>query len=380
MAAADDGARRRERHATRRPAVGCHAVSRPTRFAGVGMVTVLTMDVPDDAARARLGRRHVRRRPGLRLAHAHLHRHAALGRPAAAADAAPPRGTTLIHKLDTSDPSRTTYRGQRRGARLPAQPVLLSEHDGHLRVASTEEPDWWSPPDGGRAPVREPRDRARPSATAASRAAGWWTGSGSGERIHAVRFLGDRGYVVTFRQTDPLFALDLSDPAHPARARRAEDPRLLVLPAPDRRRPAHRHRPGGHRPGRARRGPRCRCSTSPTPRPRGASRSGRSTPTGRRPSRTTTPCSGGRRRACWWCRCRAGRPAGHAVPRRRGPGRGPRPPASPRSPACGTRRRRLWAPVRRSLVVGDALYTISDTGMLASDLDTLAPRGWAAFR
>jgi uncharacterized secreted protein with C-terminal beta-propeller domain len=39
------------------------------------------------------------------------------------------------------------------------------------------------------------------------------TGLGRGERIYAVRFLGDRGYVVTFRQVDPLYALDLRDPA-----------------------------------------------------------------------------------------------------------------------------------------------------------------------
>jgi Beta propeller domain len=32
---------------------------------------------------------------------------------------------------------------------------------------------------------------------------------------HAVRFMGPVGYVVTFRQTDPLYTLDLSDPAHP---------------------------------------------------------------------------------------------------------------------------------------------------------------------
>lgn len=33
-----------------------------------------------------------------------------------------------------------------------------------------------------------------------------------GERIFAVRFMGKQGYVVTFRQVDPLFVLDLSDP------------------------------------------------------------------------------------------------------------------------------------------------------------------------
>lgn len=35
------------------------------------------------------------------------------------------------------------------------------------------------------------------------------------ERIYSVRFEGETGYVVTFRQVDPLFTLDLSDPGHP---------------------------------------------------------------------------------------------------------------------------------------------------------------------
>jgi len=39
---------------------------------------------------------------------------------------------------------------------------------------------------------------------------------GVSERIYSTRFIGDRGYVVTFRRTDPLFVVDLSDPAHPA--------------------------------------------------------------------------------------------------------------------------------------------------------------------
>jgi uncharacterized secreted protein with C-terminal beta-propeller domain len=36
-----------------------------------------------------------------------------------------------------------------------------------------------------------------------------------GETIYAARFMGKRGYLVTFVQTDPLFTLDLSDPTHP---------------------------------------------------------------------------------------------------------------------------------------------------------------------
>ena len=40
-------------------------------------------------------------------------------------------------------------------------------------------------------------------------------GLGLTERIYSVRFMGPVGYVVTFRQTDPLYTVDLSDPAQP---------------------------------------------------------------------------------------------------------------------------------------------------------------------
>jgi hypothetical protein len=38
---------------------------------------------------------------------------------------------------------------------------------------------------------------------------------GAGEQIFATRFIGERAYVVTFRQTDPLFVVDLADPTDP---------------------------------------------------------------------------------------------------------------------------------------------------------------------
>lgn len=37
----------------------------------------------------------------------------------------------------------------------------------------------------------------------------------AGERIYSVRFLEDKGYVVTFKQVDPFFVLDLSNPEKP---------------------------------------------------------------------------------------------------------------------------------------------------------------------
>ncbi|MBT8137018.1 MAG: beta-propeller domain-containing protein [Gammaproteobacteria bacterium] len=44
------------------------------------------------------------------------------------------------------------------------------------------------------------------------------------EDIFAVRFLGERGYVVTFRQIDPLFSFDLADPLNPRLAGELELP------------------------------------------------------------------------------------------------------------------------------------------------------------
>ena len=35
------------------------------------------------------------------------------------------------------------------------------------------------------------------------------------ERVYSARFIGDTGYFVTFRETDPLFSVDLSDPENP---------------------------------------------------------------------------------------------------------------------------------------------------------------------
>jgi len=36
-----------------------------------------------------------------------------------------------------------------------------------------------------------------------------------GETIYSARFMGERGYLVTFKQVDPLFVIDLIDPRHP---------------------------------------------------------------------------------------------------------------------------------------------------------------------
>lgn len=55
--------------------------------------------------------------------------------------------------------------------------------------------------------------------------AGELTGLGKeGETIRSVRFVGDKGFVVTFLQTDPFYTLDLSDPANPGKVGELEIP------------------------------------------------------------------------------------------------------------------------------------------------------------
>lgn len=40
-------------------------------------------------------------------------------------------------------------------------------------------------------------------------------GLAKGERIYSARFMGDKAYMVTFRETDPLFVIDVANPADP---------------------------------------------------------------------------------------------------------------------------------------------------------------------
>jgi uncharacterized secreted protein with C-terminal beta-propeller domain len=83
----------------------------------------------------------------------------------------------------------------------------MSEYNGDLRIATT---DWaWNGQQGGNHLfVMRPRG-------AKLEVIGALRGLAKGERIYAGRMFGDKGYLVTFRQTDPLFTLDLRDPTHP---------------------------------------------------------------------------------------------------------------------------------------------------------------------
>jgi hypothetical protein len=353
--------------------VQCRDVLRPRAFSGPGLVTVLTVDLargvqPVDSDAIAADARVVYASPSSL--------YVATSRPPGVTPGGvvAPGGTT-IHKLDISGPAQTRYVASGHVPGVLLDQWSLSERNGVLRVASTSVPLLT----GG------PETESETSITTLAQRGGSLAllgrvgGLGRGERVYAVRYVDEIGYVVTFRQVDPLYAVDLSAPTRPVvrgelkiRGYSAylhpvgeglllgigqdatEDGRLQGTLASlfDVSDPAHPMRLDAFPLGQAR-----------------------------------SQAEQDHHAFLWWPRSRlavipieayADRPFVGALGlrvRRSGiseagrvvhPGRtGPEPVGSP------------GAPVDRSLVVGDTLYTVSAVGVKASDLGTLADLGFA---
>ena len=128
-----------------RPLVQCRHVRRPTAFSGLGMLTVLTVDLakgpqPVDSAAVMTDGRIVYASPeSLYVA---TERWA--DRPDPEHAEKPESGVrTEIHKFDISSPVKTHYRGSGTVSGYLLSQWSLSEHRGVLRVVSTESPAWW---------------------------------------------------------------------------------------------------------------------------------------------------------------------------------------------------------------------------------------------
>lgn len=128
-----------------------------------------------------------------------------------AGSGAAPEGeaTTQLHAFDTSDPRTTRYVATGDVPGYVHGRWALSWHEGALRVATTEGAPWGGAQDSSSTltVLQERGGDLVPS--------GRVEGLGRTEQVQAVRFLGDLATVVTFRQTDPLYVLDLADPAAP---------------------------------------------------------------------------------------------------------------------------------------------------------------------
>ena len=105
---------------------------------------------------------------------------------------------------------KTQYRGSGEVSGYLLSQWSLSEYRGVLRVVSTESPAWWGA--GGETESFLTTLRQQDGGLVQ---AGRIGGLGKGERVYSVRFAGDVGYVVTFKQIDPLFTLDLANPEKP---------------------------------------------------------------------------------------------------------------------------------------------------------------------
>ncbi|WP_342513340.1 beta-propeller domain-containing protein [Sporosarcina sp. FSL K6-1522] len=82
----------------------------------------------------------------------------------------------------------------------------MDEHNGYFRVATTEGNMW-----DEQAPSKNHLFILDEKLTIT----GSVEGLAKGERIYSARFMGDKAYMVTFRETDPLFVIDVADPATP---------------------------------------------------------------------------------------------------------------------------------------------------------------------
>lgn len=115
-----------------------------------------------------------------------------------------------VHKFRIGErPSDTRYVGSGTVPGHVLNQFAMDEYYGYLRIATT------------RGKVPDPKVASAVSVLVEGTdgnlvRVGAVDGLAPGEDIRAVRFDGDRGYVVTFKKTDPLFVLDLYHPARPA--------------------------------------------------------------------------------------------------------------------------------------------------------------------
>ncbi|WP_394846936.1 beta-propeller domain-containing protein [Pendulispora brunnea] len=169
---------------------------------GRAFTTVVSFDLRDDKAPATTAM--VKSRPGAVFASA-SGLYLSVTHQKASSDE-----VSEIHKFRIgSDPRETKYLGSGVVPGHVLNQFAMDEWAGYLRIATT------------RGHVPDPKVESTVSILREGEGhnlarVGAIAKIAPGEDIRAVRFDGDRGYVVTFKKTDPLFVLDLYHPAHPA--------------------------------------------------------------------------------------------------------------------------------------------------------------------
>ena len=114
---------------------------------------------------------------------------------------------TLIHQFALGAGGSAQYIASGEVSGQLLNQFSMSEYEGDLRVATTLQ-DWNTGSSESFVQVLRPQGNELVQI-------GKVGGLGLTEQIFAVRFLGTQAYVVTFRQTDPLYVIDLADPTNP---------------------------------------------------------------------------------------------------------------------------------------------------------------------
>ena len=117
--------------------------------------------------------------------------------------------STDIHKIALTDDG-PSYVGSGKVPGRPLDQYSFSEFNGDLRVATTSNAFTFDGASSNNVYVL--RENALNGSLSI---VGQLEGIAPGERIFSARFVGDKGFLVTFVQIDPLFTIDLSDPTNP---------------------------------------------------------------------------------------------------------------------------------------------------------------------
>lgn len=194
--------------------IDCSRVAHPTDFTAATMLTVLTFDLARDTIGngdpltvAADGDTVYSNGPSLYVANDQRWR--TMTRAEGGSTAVQQR--TEIYKFDTSKPGRPAFVAGGAVDGWLLNQYSMSDWNGHLRVATTTGTTRWGGTGTSESTVYALRQDGRQLSVV-----GKVGGLGKGERIYSVRFVGPTGYVVTFRQTDPLYTVDLRDPTKPA--------------------------------------------------------------------------------------------------------------------------------------------------------------------
>ncbi|MDK2928404.1 MAG: inhibitor of cysteine peptidase [Bacillota bacterium] len=113
---------------------------------------------------------------------------------------------TLVYKFALQN-GRVAFEAKGQVPGTVLNQFSLDEHQGYFRIATTTGDLW-------RTDERTAKNNLYILDTDL-KVVGRLEGIAPGERIYSVRFLGNRGYMVTFRKVDPLFVIDLKDPQKP---------------------------------------------------------------------------------------------------------------------------------------------------------------------